>query len=253
MSVAIMNLPETPSLIPRIAPLAAAVVAWLLVLMLGWWFVNTSGAQEVAQLQIDGDFRRVSAAQVRNAADLHLVQGFVELQLEQVKADIEALPWVARARVERAWPSGLRIRVWERQPLARWGDAALLDTEARVFVPAADERPPDLPQLHGAAGRQREVLDAYTRLTGQLADTPFAPTGLTMDARGEWTATTLSGIGLRLGRTLDDERLALLRGQVLEALRERMHEADYVDLRYTNGFAVGWKEKAAPTTGEGHG
>lgn len=57
------------------------------------------------------------------------------------KQRIEALPWVRTATVERSLPSSIRIRLAERQPLARWqshGAVRLVDAQGDV-IPIADE------------------------------------------------------------------------------------------------------------------
>lgn len=252
MTAAVMNAP-TDIMAARTGPLVAGAVAWVLMLAGGWWLVQGDDARTISRVQIDGSFQRVSAETARAAIHARLGESFVELPLERVKDDLEALPWVARARVERAWPAGIRVRIWEREAAALWGESSLLDTEGRVFTPALDERPQHLPRLGGGSGQEREVMQLYRQLDAQLADTPFALSGLTRDVRGEWTAQTQAGIGLRFGQSPDQAKLLLLRGTVAQSLRERMSEVEYVDLRYTNGFAVGWKQQPQAATGETHG
>ena len=89
------------------------------------------------------------------------------------------------------------------------------------------------------------MADAYQRLSTALAATPLALSGLSLDARGEWTAQTYAGVELRLGQGAPDEHVAVLTGSASRALSTRWREVAYVDLRYTNGFSVGWKDQAA--------
>lgn len=253
MTIAVMSMePKLPAHL-RISPLVAGLASWMLVLVAGWWFMSVSESRDISRLQIEGNFQRISAQEVERAVRERLGHGFVAVELENVKADVESLPWVARARVERMWPAGVRIRIWEREPFALWGENSVLDTEGRVFTPEAGEIPQKLPILSGSKSREREVMEVYQRLSAELAETSFALVGVALDARGEWTAQTRAGIGLRLGQALPDEKLELLRGPVTSALHERMSEVDYVDLRYTNGFAVGWKTKPESAEGERNG
>lgn len=241
----------------RIAPWALAVLAWLLVLGAGNWLFSEARPQEISRLQVEGDFKRVSAREVEARVRERLQQGFVELALNDVKADIEAMPWVARARVERLWPAGIRVRIWEREPYARWGKDSMVDTQGGVFTPKPSEIPASLPLLSGGKGHELEVMHAFEALASGLRGTPFEIGALTLDVRGEWSAQTLSGIGLRLGQSAPEGKLESLRGAVLTTLAARINEVDYIDLRYTNGFAVGWKPqtKQAPQAapGEQHG
>jgi cell division protein FtsQ len=194
-------------------------------------------------LEVAGDLERVSADAVRLAVSGRLNTGFYDLDLAVVKNAVEALPWIARARVERAWPSSVRVHVWEHRAVARWGDRALLSSEDVVFAP--DTIPADLaglPRLAGPEGQQAVVRAAFTALQAQLAETPFAPAHLTQNARGEWTAYTADGLELRLGRGAPTDAVATLAGPVRSALEGRLQEVTYVDLHYFNGFAVGWRQ-----------
>lgn len=234
--------------LPRPAALIAGLAVFVAVLGGGSLLLHSGGDEAVARLNVEGPLVHVSAGDVTEALRPLMLTPFVELDLDTVRGEVERLPWVARARIERQWPQTLRIRVWERQAFARWGERALLDSDARVFTPKADEILDSLPQLQAPAGHEREVMDAYSRLHEALADTAFAVSALTLDARGEWRALTPAGLELRLGRELPEARTRLIRGAMTDALRDRVSQLQYVDLRYTNGFAVGWKPKEPQAT-----
>lgn len=203
-------------------------------------------------LTVAGDFERVRPEAVRLAVAPMLQSDFYDLDLASVKRAVEALPWVAAARVERAWPAAVRIQVWEHRPYAHWGATALLSEDGVVFRPASlDEIPPGLPALAGPDGRHAAVRQTYEELRARLSGTPFGLAGLAQNERGEWTAVTTNGIELRLGRGTPLEAAALLAGPVRTALETRLEEVSYVDLHYVNGFAVGWRESGAAGAGPG--
>jgi len=203
-------------------------------------------AHAALTLEVSGQLQRVSAETVRLAVAGRLNRDFYELDLGAVKTAVEALPWVARARVERAWPAAVRVHVWEHRAVARWNEQSLLSDADTVFTPAAiDADLEALPRLSGPEGQQAMVREAFEALRAQLADTPFAPVRLTQNARGEWTAFTADGLEMRLGRGAPTDAVAMLSGPVRSALEGRLQEVTYVDLHYINGFAVGWREPVA--------
>ena len=207
---------------------------------------------DLSRLRIEGKFERVSPQVLREAALPSLGQGFFSVDVDAVREELTQLPWVAKARVERDWPTGLSIRVWEREPFARWNGESLLDTGGVAFTPAAQDMPESLlgklPRLSGTAGNEALVASSYRRLSAALEDTVLAINGLALDARGEWTAQTRMGLTLRLGDGDVADKLPVLTGALLAAVGNRLDEVAYVDLRYTNGFAIGW---IANQTGEG--
>lgn len=196
-------------------------------------------------LEVSGEFERVRPEAVRAALTGQLHVDFYRLDLVAVKTLVESLPWVAAARVERAWPATVRVHVQEHTPYARWNEHALLSETGAVFMPLAKDLPEGLPQLAGPDGQQAAVREAFEVLNEQLAGTPFAPRSLARDARGEWTAVTADGIELKLGRSAPLETVARLRGPVRMALEGRLQEVAYVDFHYINGFAVGWRDAGA--------
>ena len=234
-----------------VASPALRVVGWCLAVLLIAAallpLVPRLGAATAAMtLEVTGELRRLDADAVRGAVAGRLNRDFYELDLVAVKAAVEALPWVARARVERAWPAAVRVHVWEHTAVARWGDRALLSDADIVFAPAAiDADLAALPRLVGPDGQQAVVRTAFETLRAQLADTPFVPVRLTQNERGAWTAWNADGLEMRLGRGEPTDAVALLAGPVRSALEGRLQEVTYVDLHYINGFAVGWREPGA--------
>ena len=201
------------------------------------------GPRAALTLEISGELQRVAPESVQRIVAPRLDRDFYELDLAAVKAAVEKLPWVARARVERAWPGTVRVHLLEHRAIARWGERALLSDQDAVFAPP--DVPADLagaPRLAGPDGQQAVVREAFNALRAQLADTPFAPVALEQNTRGEWTARTAEGIELRLGRGAPLEAASRLAGPVRTALEGRLQEVTYVDLHYINGFAVGWRE-----------
>jgi cell division protein FtsQ len=235
-------LPEpTPSSALRIVGWCVAV---LLIASALLPLVPKLGADRAAlTLEISGDLQRVDAEAVRLAVSGWLASDFYDLDLAVVRDAVEALPWVARARVERSWPAAVRVHLWEHRPVARWGEHGLLSGDDAVFTPPAlDEGLAALPRLAGPDGQQAVVRQAFADLRARLADTPFAPVRLEQNARGAWTAWTADGTELRLGRGAPTDAVAMLAGPVRSALEGRLQEVTYVDLHYINGFAVGWRE-----------
>jgi cell division protein FtsQ len=237
--------------IPRAwAALAQAIAASLGLALCVAVIFEVQDAREsgVTELQLEGAFGHVRADAIRDALLPQLAAGVFGTRLDTLKANLETMPWIAHARVERSWPGVLRVRIWEHTPQARWNDA-LLSADLRVFAVPAGQMPKDLPQLAGPEGRERDVMSAYAAFAASLAGTPFTPVALEFDARGDWTAVTADGVTLRMGRGLPAERTDFIKGPVLAALAPRLDEVQDVDLRYPNGFAVSWRPASAATEG----
>jgi cell division protein FtsQ len=223
----------------RVPPMAVATAALFALLLLLLLMSRDPG---LTQLQIRGTMQRVQPADVRAAVEPYLEQAFFSVELDELRRAVLQIPWVSQARVERVWPGAIAVRIWEREPYARWNEDQLLDTRVQVFTPRPAEIPVGLPKLSGHRGSEREVAETFGRLSAVLANTPLMLSGLSLDARGEWTARTLTDIELRLGQGVPDEHLPMLLGSASRTLGARWADVKYLDLRYTNGFSVGWHE-----------
>ena len=67
---------------------------------------------------------------------------------------------------------------------------------------------------------------------------------LRLDERGAWELSLDNGVPLRLGRCAAvDERFDRFIAAAARIVATRATEIRYVDLRYANGFAIGWRAR----------
>jgi cell division protein FtsQ len=197
--------------------------------------------QPVRNLVVEGTFQRVTAIQVEAAIAGGLGAGFLTTNLNALRERVEALDWVDRANVGRRWPDTLIVRVTEHQAAARWGETGLLNVRGELFTASSPHAFPELPSLAGPLGTERDVARRYLAVRGKLAEADLKLERLSMDERGAWRLVLGGGQEIRLGRRDIDERLHRFFAVVAPTLAPVLPRVDYVDLRYTNGFAVGWR------------
>ena len=222
---------------------AAGVAALLAGLLL---FVN----QPIEHIQVDGRFQHLTALDVDKAvrAQLHGA-GLLSVRLNAVQRGIRALPWVESASVQRSWPHGLTVRVSEQQAVARWNQRDLVNAHGTLFFSDARFVAPELPQLAGPSGTEAEVVARYLALQGRISEAGMRLVALRRDARGAWEAQLDNGVSVRFGRKQVDERSARFLAVALRMLVQRAADIAYVDMRYSNGFAIGWRSGATRLAG----
>ncbi|MGH8799514.1 MAG: cell division protein FtsQ/DivIB, partial [Casimicrobiaceae bacterium] len=184
--------------------------------------------------QTDGD------AHLEAAIREELKGTFFTMRLNDAQGVLQRVPWVRHVALRRQWPDRLEVEVSEHQPLARWNDAALVDTEGEVFTADFDG---ELPQFTGPDGTAAEVAAQYRAFGATLASTGRAITAIRRSPRGGWqlVAAGEPPLTIELGRAEPDRRLARFvahYAQTLGALSRGGARIDYADLRYRNGFAA---------------
>ncbi len=210
--------------------------------------------QPIETVAVEGRFQRVAPVDVERVVKEHLHGvGLLSVDLAQVRAAIHTLPWVDAVSVQRAWPRGLTVLVIEQTAAARWGERGLLNTRGELFD--TDERhvPPELAQLEGPQGKESIVAQRYLATEGRLAQAGLRLTALRLDARGAWEFDLANGVTVRLGRRQVDERFEKFMNTALKLVSQRGEDIAYVDMRYTNGFAIGWRGTAGRAAAHGGG
>lgn len=215
---------------------------------LGVFFVMALGGQflldrPVQRLEIESSFQRVTPIQVEAAIVSTLNGGFLSAELKGLQHQIESLDWVESAEITRRWPGKLAVRVKEHQAAARWGEEGLLNMHGELFTENSRYAFPELPRLAGPDGTEREVATRYLGLKNRLVEASLVLESLVMDDRGSWRIKLDGGQEIRIGRREVDERLDRLFQVVAPSLADQFHRIRYVDLRYTNGFSIGWVSK----------
>ena len=153
---------------------------------------------------------------------------------------IVELEWIDEATVARRWPSRLRITVTEQVPAAVWGERGLLNVRGELFVTEARHMPAELPRLDGPTERAPDVARRYLAVRDRLIPVGLDVRRINLDERGSWDMTLQNGVEVRLGRRDIDARTDLFLDVVADIITGRAADIEYVDMRYSNGFTIGW-------------
>lgn len=210
--------------------------------------------QPIESVSVSGQFQRVAPADVERIVKQQVRgAGLLSVNLEAVRRSIHALPWVDAVSVQRAWPRGLRVLVIEQVAVARWGDTGLLNTRGELFSKDERHMPPELPELSGPEGKESEVAQRYLAAQSRLIPLGLRMTALRLDARGAWEFDLSDGVTVRLGRRQIDERFDKFINAAAKLVTQRGDDISYVDMRYTNGFAIGWRNGTSHSAKENGG
>ncbi len=242
------NSEHQPERMMRPTWIATLVLAGVVALCALWLKTGLIGGNQwaIEWLDVEGQLDRTSANQIRAAVATQAAHGFFAVDLHEVRAAVEALPWVADADVARQWPDALHIRVIEHRPVARWNETGLFSHRGEVFRVDGSDGMQGLASLRGPERRRDEVLEHWLSMRRTLGAIGQDIEQLEVDERGAWKVVLGNGVTLVLGREELHQRLdryvavhALLNGG---DRRPRV-----IDMRYTNGLAVRW---AGEQTGE---
>ena len=229
--------------------LAVAIVMPLAVLE-SWYLLRTSMDRPVGRVMVEGDFRFVDQLRVSDLVMAELLaQGesgnFFALDLQQLQQHLQREVWIDRAQVGRRWPNVLTVRVQEQQPIARWSQQGFLNVRGEVIGANTASELQDLPVLEGPAGGEQEVMAQYQRLSSLLRSRDMSITYLQLLATGVWRMQLKDAdrsIQVALGRDQITEKIQRMLLVFDTALKTKRQKIEKIDLRYSNGITVSWRD-----------
>jgi cell division protein FtsQ len=190
---------------------------------------------QVSRVMVVGNLHQVDRALVaRRVEDLH--QNFFNMNLERISAEVSGLPWVRTVTIHRLWPDGVEVDVEEQQPVAQWGDDALLNGQGEVFVGDSDGT---LPRYNGPAGSGPEILREVARFNQELEPIHVKMMALNLSERRAWTLKLSDGSTVVLGRDNIHEHLKRYVTSYQQLFGNNPPTRGMVvDLRYNQGLAI---------------
>jgi len=255
--------PRGPTWRERIAVFAAGlrrVLRWTVTLALWGGFVAALALvgqrvwlkldAPVESIVVEGANRFVSADEVRAETAPLLGRSIWEIDLEGMRERLLENRWLTDVTLSRQWPGQVRVELETHRPLARWEGDALMSRTGEVFRPATLPGDLDLPSLAGPPGSQWSVWERYSSLQPVLAEAGLDLVGVERSARGALVLRLACGAVIRAGRQSLEERLQRLLDVYPDTLAGRMPQVRSIDLRYSNGFAVAWREPETEETEE---
>lgn len=237
---------DRPDLLHRAAD-GLLTIAVVLVMAGAIYATAQSRLFDLRQVQVVGAVSQITQEQVAAIVRRDIHGNLITLDVDAARRAFERLPWVRTVMVRRRWPGELEVTVEEHVALARWGDAALVNTHGEVFKASYDG---DLPVFSGPPESVKEIAIQYEYFRSVLAPIARRPTRVSVSPRHAWQIQLDGGTVMELGRDHVEERLARLASVYDRTIARLNRRIDYVDLRYPNGFAVRIPEMRDGTTRE---
>jgi cell division protein FtsQ len=225
-------------------------VNWLLPLVvvcvvLFWTedYLSNPATLPVNKIRVHGAFVNVDEAMLHRAVSGVISGGYFNVDVERVREVVEKLAWVDRASVKRVWPDTLSVSIVEQQPVAVSGKAGLINANGDVFKPLNKTLAKSLPVFEGSSNLNKLMLSKYYEMNKLLILINRKIIYFKIDARHAVELKLDNGLRVVLGRGDTLNRLQRLMRIYHKTLATRINDIEYIDLRYTNGMAIGWKKK----------
>jgi cell division protein FtsQ len=219
---------------------------WLFLLpplaLAGYFVDRVEQALPIRSIQLAGSFEYLNQRGVEATLAAYIGQGFFSLDIREMQRNLNARPWTESVSIRRIWPDRLRVTISEKKPVARWDDDHLLSASARVY-PADTADFGHLPLVHAHGHEPGWALEQFRRLQARFDSVDERLVALRVDTRGAVDVELIGGLQVKLGRYDIERKINRLAGIYAEQILPRREQILRLDLRYSNGFAVAWKQE----------
>lgn len=189
-----------------------------------------AGGLRITSVEISGN-AVIDDETIIDTAGLTPGGSLIGIDAGHARTRLEALPWVASARVQKFFPDTLAIDVVERKPYAVWqhdGAFHIIDRTGRPLRPASVDQLPELPVVVGeGAGETAATL--FTELSRHPEVARHVVASVRVADR-RWSLHLDRGIEVKLPEARMDKALARLAGLVRDKDILR-RDIDLVDMR----------------------
>lgn len=206
----------------------------------------------LSKIMVGGNFNHLEEQELAELVNMEIDGGFLSMNLNQLRQELQSHPWIHQVSVRREWPSTLKVEVIEEVPIARWGKKGFLNRLGDQLSLPENSNLKSLPVLEADFGSSQDMIAQYLLLAELLAPTDLRLTELQRDAVGAWQIETASGVRIVLGRDQIIEKIRRLIVVWGSGLDVQLNNIATIDLRYPNGLAVSWRDQDITISGFGH-
>ncbi len=196
---------------------------------------------QIEYVKVNGKLHATDREEFKNIVRARVAKGFFHVPMHELEQRLTELPWVRHATVRRMWPHTLKVKIDEESPVARWGYTGLMDAYGELFFPQSVEPYAFLPILFGEQTRIKELARIFKNSLKQLRPLGLKPQGLFEDRRQSKHLVLSNGLVLVIGDDNVNKKISRFIVAYEQYLSPRLAEVKKVDLRYTNGLAIEWK------------
>jgi len=213
-------------------------VILLIAFSVAFFFLFSLLNQSVTKIQYVNEMKRVSPDELRGISTKIYDEGFLQINLSDIKEEIGQVNWVKSVSLERRWPDQINILIEEEDIIGWWNKDSIINSKGNLFSLDEQSLPGGLIEFYGPTGQHAIVYEKYLLFAEELTTRGILIEKVTLDFKGSWIVTIRPNIALRLGKENIGERFDRFLMIWDESLLDNLAVIEYIDLRYTEGFSV---------------
>ena len=180
------------------------------------------------------DIREVAKKYVRS-------KSFFNVDINYLQSKIENIDWISSANIRRSYPNEIIIFVTEHIPIAIWNNKDYLNQYGEIFT--ANKKNNKFPILISKNNKNKIIFEYLSLFSNDLIRHNINEKVMKIieDDIRSISVILSSGFTIKLGSKNVKEKIDIF-FKVYQTLNSSdLSKMRYIDMRYSNGFSVGWK------------
>lgn len=233
--------PKRQWTLPKVA---APKVPWslvasvLFVAVLGYGAFQAYESWPVKDVEVSGRLQVWQAEQLEQELAWIKAESFFSLDVDQVRAAVQALPLLNRVTVQKRWPGKVLIELVEDVPIALWNEQQLLSASGIISDIPAGLETEHLIRMQGPQLQVTQAAHHFRRLQQLLQPLQVGVVSLRLSAVEAVQVQLSNGWQVEFGRQYFEERAVRLKTLIERFPAEKIST---IDLRYGKGAAIRWR------------
>ena len=226
----------------KTAYISIIITIFIIVLIINDKISDTKIYFQISDIRLGQKSLNVNEAEIFKIAEKYLKnKSFFNINLDYLKNSIEKVAWVKNAYIRRSYPNEVIIFIEEYTPVAVWNNDSYISENGYIF--SANKIEKKLPKISSYSNRNIIIFEYFSLILDGIRKNKLNDKVLLIKENEIRSLTVLleSNIAIKFGSKNIKERIGIFFKAYKTLNTSDLKKIRYIDMRYSNGFSIGWK------------
>jgi len=226
----------------KTAYISIIITIFIIVLIINDKISDTKIYFQISDIRLGQKSLNVNEAEIFKVAEKYLKnKSFFNINLDYLKNSIEKVAWVKNAYIRRSYPNEVIIFIEEYTPVAVWNNDSYISENGYIF--SANKIEKKLPKISSYSNRNIIIFEYFSLISDGIRKNKLNDKILLIKENEIRSLTVLleSNIAIKFGSKNIEERIGIFFKAYKTLNTSDLKKIRYIDMRYSNGFSIGWK------------
>ena len=226
----------------KTAYISIIIILFIIVLIINDKISDTKIYFQISDIRLGQKSLNVNEAEIFKIAEKYLKnKSFFNINLDYLKNSIEKVAGVKNAYIRRSYPNEVIIFIEEYTPVAVWNNDSYISENGYIF--SANKIEKKLPKISSYSNRNIIIFEYFSLILDGIRKNKLNDKVLLIKENEIRSLTVLleSNIAIKFGSKNIEERIGIFFKAYKTLNTSDLKKIRYIDMRYSNGFSIGWK------------